>query len=94
MYEPNKQEMLSFLKNQWKPGILADKYGFEDECEIAIYWFANDYHGGQCSNLYNVLCQSYYHPGRLENKCEENSMSEMLYNSLVNEFAMPQTINN
>ena len=32
----------------------------------AIYWFANDWHGGQGSNLYSALSTSKYRPSRSE----------------------------
>lgn len=55
--DPTRQEMLDALR---------DEVGTDEElklaCEEAIWWFANDYHGGQWSNLYAALCASPYIP--------------------------------
>lgn len=32
----------------------------------ALYWYCADYHGGQWSKEYAVMCQLGYHPGRTE----------------------------
>lgn len=55
--------MLSYLKERWGKS-LGDS--FKDYAEIAIYWFADQYHSGQCSNLYSVLSTSNYKPGPYE----------------------------
>ncbi len=49
MRDPTRAEMLAFL---------APLYAGEtDDCdrECAIYWFANEWHGGQSSNLYSAI---------------------------------------
>ena len=54
----------------------------------AIYWFANDYHGGQSSNLYSALSTSDYRPGPMHKsiKDDENETATQMYQELVNEF--------
>jgi len=76
--DPTHEEMYSFLETQ--------ACGSEDirfDIEEAIYWFANDYHGGQWSNLYSVLCQSQYHPG----PCTREPSDPFFYDILVAEYA-------
>lgn len=52
----------------------------------ALYWYANDYHSGQWSNLYSVLSQisEIYHPGPMENGCDTNSVASDYYMDLEN----------
>ena len=50
----------------------------------AIYWFANDWHGGMASNLYLALCATGYRPGCLE-RGPEGYASEH-YDALVAAF--------
>ena len=65
---------------------LARDYPYADEftTEAAIYWFANDWHSGQWSNLYSVLSTSPYKPIILETKCPEDC--DDCYQTLVDEF--------
>ena len=49
MSDPTIAELLAALDNPADDD--ADAY-------CAIYWFANDWHGGQSSNLYSVLSTS------------------------------------
>jgi hypothetical protein len=56
----------------------------EFDREQAIYWFANDHHGGQWSELYAALCASEYQPGAIE-RCPDGS-GEDCYAALVEEF--------
>lgn len=81
MNDPTRNEMLTFL---------AGFYPYEAEQfdrEEALYWFANDWHGGQWSNLYSVLSTSPYKPGPCCNGCEPESMAEMLYQELEAQYA-------
>ena len=67
--DPTREEILSVI-----PSIYKNEEGFADSFEIALYYFASLYHGGQSTNLYSILCNSPYSPGRLENfdSCMEN----------------------
>ena len=56
--DPTRDEMLSLLRAQCP-------YADEFSTEAAVYWFANDWHGGQWSDLYAALCASPYCPGAL-----------------------------
>ena len=57
MRDPTHEEMTEFLATQTCGEDMSD------EIEVAIYWFAMYWHGGQSSNLYSVLSTSPYHPG-------------------------------
>jgi hypothetical protein len=72
-----KTQMLEYLR-----GLYGN--GWEDTAEIAIYWFANDYHDGQSSELYSILSTSPYHPSPLARGIEsEDDMSQDMYEDLV-----------
>ncbi len=81
MPDPTLEEMRTHLRTV--PQDEPDSDSAEFDQEEAIYWFANDYHGGQWSNLYSALCQSEYHPGPLTNGPELDSMGAYLYDELV-----------
>jgi len=80
--DPTREEMLEFLRGQ-----LGTEEGFEGDAEAAMYWFANNYHGGQDSNLYSVLSTSDFSPGPIARGPEKESTEEDMYNLLVDEFA-------
>jgi hypothetical protein len=65
---------------------LTDNVPEADEFdrEQAIYWFANDYHSGQWSELYSALCASPYKPGAIERG--PDGLGEDCYQALVGEF--------
>jgi hypothetical protein len=79
--DPSKEEMQEFLRT---------KYHTEDDSDIeaAIYWFANDYHGGQNSNLYSALSTSEFRPGPMHKgiEDEESELASMMYQDLVNKY--------
>ncbi len=84
MKDPTREEMLEaakILKN-----LIGD--GFEFDFEVAVYWFSNDWHGGQFSNLYCVLSTSEYRPGRMETGIghPDNESAEIIYNHLFETF--------
>ena len=80
--DPTKEEMQEFLKS---------KYHSEDDFDVesAIYWFANDYHGGQSSNLYSALSTSEFRPGPMHRgiEDEESEMATMMYKDLEDKYA-------
>ena len=49
----------------------------------AIYWFSQDYHGGQSSNLYAASCSCGFKPGHLASRPDD----DFLYNILVRTYA-------
>jgi hypothetical protein len=78
MKDPTYDEMREFLK-------MSGGEGFE--IEEAIYWFANDWHGGQSTNLYRALCASEYRPLPGRNGPEDREV----YDELVSMFCYPKT---
>lgn len=54
--------------------------------EIAIYYFAEAWHSGQNSNLYEVLCNSPYKPGPIARLSSENDVVNVMYEDLVRHF--------
>tara|TARA_R110000803_G_scaffold53521_2_gene109806 strand:+ start:160 stop:423 length:264 start_codon:yes stop_codon:yes gene_type:complete len=86
MQDPKKLEIDNFLDAQFDD-IDMDDATFEREC--AIYWFANYWHGGQSSNLYEVLCSSDYEPSAMENG--PDYPAQQYYNALENEYTTGET---
>jgi hypothetical protein len=60
----------------------------DNDIEVAIYWFASNYHGGQWSELYSILSTSPYKPGMFSRgiKSEEGMVPE-IYSYLCKNFA-------
>ena len=87
--DPTKEEMVGFLTNKFQ-GLIdpmdADANNFD--IESAIYWFGNDYHGGQNSNLYSALSTSEYRPGPMHKSIEdeESETATQMYQELVNQY--------
>ena len=80
--DPTLSEMQAFL--------LSNPYAAEaDSLDVAqaIYWFANDWHSGQWSNLYAALCGVGYTPGACENGCDCFDVAAELYAALEAEYA-------
>ena len=81
MKDPTANEMCEYLN---RPQFNIFEFdNFDIEC--AIYWFANDYHSGQDSNLYSALSTSDYSPTR--NEKEPTEIAKFAYDALVKEFA-------
>jgi hypothetical protein len=78
--DPTHDDMLTFLKQCQTYDDIDD---MEFEIEEAIYWFANDYHGGQDSNLYEALSSSPYSPGLIRS----GPVDDYLYNCLIEEYS-------
>ena len=84
MPDPTAQTMRAYLRTL-QDGVEPDADA--SDREEAIYWFANDYHGGQWSNLYAALSTSTYRPGPSVNGPEPESQAEYLYEALVAAYA-------
>lgn len=76
--------MVNHLRGIYGPG-LVDSDSFTLSAEIAIYWFANDYHGGQAHPLYSVLSTSVYRPSPLTSGIEDegDDLAQDMYEDLV-----------
>ena len=83
--DPTKEEMVGFLTNEFQ-SMGSENMDFD--IEAAIYWFGNDYHGGQSSNLYSALSTSPFRPGPSHRgiEDEESEIGELMYNELVNKY--------
>jgi hypothetical protein len=84
MKDPTREELEAFLR-QLAPPLEADEFDVQE----AIYWFANDWHGGQGSNLYSVLSTSEYSPGPCKSGLseEDDGLSYYLYERLIDEYS-------
>ena len=80
--DPTKDEMFNYLHQMY-----GNEEGFRDNAEVAIYWFANFYHGGQSSHLYSALSTSRFHPGPIAKGPEPHSSEEMMYEDLILKYA-------
>jgi hypothetical protein len=58
MSDPTLEEMREFIDS-----LPFAEERSEFDREEAIYWYANDWHGGQDSNLYSALSRSEFSPG-------------------------------
>jgi hypothetical protein len=78
MSDPTLEEILAALDNP-----------SDDDADVycAIYWFANDWHSGQWSNLYSVLSTSPYRPGMCERG--PDGYAQEHYDTLVTTFSVP-----
>lgn len=81
--DPSREEMVHFLRNQFE-GSEIDDFDIEE----AIYWFANDWHCGQWSNLYCVLSSSSFSPGMCQTEINRESTAGLMYEMLEFEFNM------
>lgn len=83
--DPTKEEMVDFLQNEFQSMDLGNT---DFDIEAAIYWFGNDYHGGQSSNLYSALSTSPFRPGPTHKSIEdeESEIAMLMYNELVNKY--------
>jgi len=78
--DPSADEMRAFLKKTFPDGDDFD-------VEAAIWWFGNDYHGGQSSSLYSALSTSKFKPGPTHHSVkDEGEMAKMMYEALEKEF--------
>lgn len=84
--DPTKEEMIAFLQQQFGH---FDAEGGMDDAEVAMYWFAYSYHGGQGSNLYSVLSTSPFRPGPMARGPQPHSMEAEMYSALVQQFGDP-----
>lgn len=76
-----KKEMRDLLKKEF--GSDADDF----DIEAAIYWYANDNHEGQVSDLYSILSTSKFHPSPLHNNVkDEGGLAEDMYKTLEKKF--------
>ncbi len=80
-YIDKKQEMKNALK-----GFDDGDSSWEDDAEVAIYYFANHYHGGQNDDLYKILSTSPYKPGPISTLDSEGEVVKMMYDALQEKY--------
>jgi hypothetical protein len=80
MRDPTREEMQEFLNSHLCSGAEYDGI------EIAIFWFAMYWHGGQGSNLYSVLSTSPYAPGPCGRLEDESDTVQRMYDALETEY--------
>jgi len=73
-----KDEMMNFLREKYK-GLIEN---IDESAEVAIYWFANHYHGGQTSELYSILSTSPFRTGPFSKLENEDEVVKMMYEDL------------
>lgn len=84
--DPTIEELRNFIKVKY--ATLLDEESIKNDGDVAIYWFASEYHSGQPSNLYIALCEVQYNPGRMINNIgDEDDTVCMIFNALLTEFA-------
>jgi len=82
-----KRKMKAYLKRETR-GMWDSPSEFEFDAEAAIYWFASDHHGGQFSELYEILSASPYSPGpSVRSAKDESETASFMYDALVGKFA-------
>ena len=80
--DPTRKEMEKFLEGK-KKALEAEDF----DIQVAIHYYASEYHSGQSSNLYSALSTSKYKPGRSESSADDVSdQAGMLYNELQDKF--------
>jgi len=94
-FDPTRRELMRALQ-PFRARITAEsgRDAWDFDRETAIYWFAHDYHGGQWSNLYSVLCTSPYRPGPCKsgiNSDEEPSAFDLFLHLVVSFGFNPET---
>ena len=82
MKDPTKEELYKAL--HLPPDGRTDGE-LNIDAERAIYWFANDWHGGQTSNLYSILSTSPYRPSISELGCDGDESGDC-YDQLEEAF--------
>lgn len=82
-----KNEMKSHLRDKWKGLADVNSKEFDDDMEVAIHWFSQDYHSGQWSDLYSISSTSPYNPGRMTMGIrDEDETVRAMYEELEDKF--------
>lgn len=77
MKDPTREEIEEFIVTHPYYNEMS-----QFDIEEAIYWFANDYHSGQSSNLYEVLSMSEFSPGPIAKAENMSDMAKIIYSDL------------
>lgn len=91
--DPNYIEMIDSLREEYRLINGINDTGEQEEYNAmgndfdvaqAVYWFCHNYHSGQWSKMYMVLCNSQYKPGRMERAID---WGNSYYDILCEQFA-------
>lgn len=66
--------------------IKSGAYSIFD-CACALHWYCSNYHSGQSSDLYRIMCKLNYTPGIMEHFPTGPALT--IYNELVTEVLNP-----
>ena len=77
-FDPSREELLATINSL----PFVDEFDEYDK-EGAIFWFANDWHGGQNSALYSALSMSPYRHSALESGADATETMATIYDALV-----------
>ena len=82
--DPTYQEMKKFLQESRcsQHSLEAD----DSDCSVAIYYFAEQWHGGQSSNLYRAIYESGFKPGPSSSIETEDPWIKDMYDDLEDQF--------
>lgn len=80
MKDPTIEEMRAHLTEKY--ARLAEPSDLAASVEVAIYWFAAQWHGGQWSNLYSAMCATGYRPGPIRRFENEGELEQELVGEL------------
>ena len=78
--DPTREEMQEFLATQTCGEDCTD------DIEVAMFWFAMYWHGGQGSNLYSVMSASPFSPGPVGRLESESGIVQFMYYALEAEY--------
>ena len=83
--DPTLEELRNFIKVKF--ACILEEGSIKYDGDVAIHWFASEYHSGQWSNLYSALCGVQYNPGRMiNNVTDEEETVCMIFNALLEHY--------
>lgn len=86
--KPLKEQMIEAIDVEFD-SFDTETVDFNFSREVAIFYFAMFYHGGQWSELYSILSTSDYNPGAgedFDDLMEECDVDKMIYDFIVQKF--------
>ena len=97
--DPTREEMIRFINSafllNYPVGEFSSANFDEDslstafDVESAIFWFGNDWHSGQSSNLYSAMSCSEYRPSPMCNGIhDEDETAQEIYTALESHFCL------
>lgn len=84
-HDPSAADLIEFFEEHYPNADSFDR-------EEAIYWFAEQHHSGQTSNLYSILSTSPFKPGPLATVGKLSGMALEIYDALRRHFLHTATV--